>query len=106
VTRLREVGAWLQRYGESIYGTRGGPVAPRPWGVTTRKGSTVYVHVLDWPASDALWVPLRERIVSARYLADGSPAAFTTGQDGILLGPVPERVRDANDTVIAVDVAR
>jgi alpha-L-fucosidase len=105
-TRLREVGAWLQRYGESIYGTRGGPVAPRPWGVTTRKGNTVFVHILDWPASDALWLPLRERVASARYLADGSPAAFTTGQDGILLGPVPERVRDANDTVIAIELAR
>jgi alpha-L-fucosidase len=105
-TRLREVGAWLQRYGESIYATRGGPVPPRPWGVTTQKGHTVYVHILDWPASDALWLPLGARVASARHLADGSPAGFTTGQGGILLDPVPERVRDANDTVIALELAR
>ena len=24
--RLRQIGAWLAQYGESIYGTRGGPV--------------------------------------------------------------------------------
>ena len=38
----------MGRHGESIYGTRGGPVTPRPWGVTTQKGDTVYVHLLDW----------------------------------------------------------
>jgi alpha-L-fucosidase len=36
--RLRDVGAWLAAHGESIYGTRGGPVTPRPWGVTTHEG--------------------------------------------------------------------
>src|SRR4029079_5463717 len=47
VTRLQEIGAWLQRYGVSIYGTRKGPVPPQAWGATTRKDTTVYVHVLD-----------------------------------------------------------
>ncbi|MGH9673234.1 MAG: alpha-L-fucosidase, partial [Bryobacteraceae bacterium] len=35
VERLREMGQWMRKNGESIYGTRGGPIAPRPWGVTT-----------------------------------------------------------------------
>jgi alpha-L-fucosidase len=47
VSRLAEVGQWLQKNGETIYGTRGGPLPPRPWGVTTRKGDRVFVHVLD-----------------------------------------------------------
>ncbi len=34
--------------GETVYGTRGGPMPPRPWGVTTHKGNRVFVHVLDW----------------------------------------------------------
>jgi alpha-L-fucosidase len=37
VTRLKEMGAWLAKFGDSIYGTRGGPLPPRPWGVTTQK---------------------------------------------------------------------
>src|SRR5258708_39279621 len=45
---LAEVGKWMKQYGDSIYGTRGGPVAAGPWGVTTQRGATVYVHVLDW----------------------------------------------------------
>ena len=46
----QEIGAWLQRYGVSIYGTRKGPVPPQAWGATTRKDTTVYVHVLDGAA--------------------------------------------------------
>lgn len=51
VARLQDIGAWLQRFGVSIYGTRKGPVPPQPWGATTRKDNTVYVHVLDTAAT-------------------------------------------------------
>src|SRR5437763_1713138 len=46
--RLRAIGEWLSTNGGAIYGTRAGPIAPRSWGVTTRRGDTVFVHVLDW----------------------------------------------------------
>ena len=46
--RLAVIGDWLARYGRSIYGTRAGPIAARPWGVTTARGDTVFVHVLNW----------------------------------------------------------
>ena len=81
---LREIGEWLARNGESVYGTRGGPVSPRPWGVTTQAGKRVYVHVLDW--SDArLFVPLRAKVASARLLRDGSAVAVRKQPDGIEL---------------------
>ena len=48
VQTYKEIGEWMSNFGESIYGTRGGPVSPRPWGVTTQKDGTVYVHILDW----------------------------------------------------------
>jgi alpha-L-fucosidase len=50
-TRLQEVGRWLASNGGAIYGTRAGPIPPRSWGVTTARGDTVYVHVLDWADS-------------------------------------------------------
>src|SRR5438128_3793228 len=62
VTRLEEVGAWMKQNGASIYGTRGGPVTPRPWGATTRKGNRVYVHVFDAPEKTLLVPPLGGRI--------------------------------------------
>lgn len=27
-TTLKEIGQWMSKYGETIYGTRGGPVSP------------------------------------------------------------------------------
>ncbi|MBM3335782.1 alpha-L-fucosidase, partial [Candidatus Sumerlaeota bacterium] len=48
VERLKEMGAWLRKYGETIYGARGGPFEPGPWGAATYRGNTIYVHILDW----------------------------------------------------------
>ena len=48
--RLQEVGKWLATYGESVYGTRRGPIPPQAWGISTAKGSPehpteIYLHV-------------------------------------------------------------
>jgi alpha-L-fucosidase len=47
-TRLQAMGRWLQTHGETVYGTREGPISPRSWGVSTAKGNYVYLHILDW----------------------------------------------------------
>src|SRR5262249_12788940 len=66
--RLRSLGTWLSTYGPSIYGTRGGPIRPRSWGVTTRRGDSVFVHILDWP-DRALAIPdIGLRVVRATLL--------------------------------------
>lgn len=83
--RLREMGDWLARYGESIYGTRGGLVPPRDWGVTTQKGNTLYVHILDLQ-DNCLYLPLGERRVkSARKFGSTKPVSFSREKEGILL---------------------
>lgn len=54
--RLKGMGEWLGKYGESIYGTCAGPVRGQ-WGVSTSKGNTVYLHVTD-PEIKTLELPL------------------------------------------------
>lgn len=44
--RLREVDRWLERSGDSILETRGGPLPPGPWGGSTHRGRTVFLHYL------------------------------------------------------------
>ena len=56
--RLRGIGAWMERYGGSIYDTQRGPVEAA-WGVSTRKGSTLYLHILDRLAQRVA-IPLAE----------------------------------------------
>ena len=103
VERLREVGKWLQANGESIYGTRGGPVAPRSWGATTRRGSKVYVHVLDWP-DKVLSIPSwGARIAGARLLATGETVGVSEA-DGAVTLSLPAAAPDALDRVVVLDV--
>ena len=105
VTRLREIGPWLTKDGESIYGTRGGPIAPHAWGVTTQKGNRVYVHILDWPDSALLLSRLPKPVKSATFLKDGSKAEFTEGDMGVML-KIPERVVDEYDTIAVLELAQ
>lgn len=70
VERLKAIGDWMGRYGETIYGTRGGIVRPHDWGVTTQKGNTLYVHIMNCQ-DRALFLPLTERRVASARMYDG-----------------------------------
>jgi alpha-L-fucosidase len=103
VERLREMGAWMSKYGESIYGTRGySQIAPRNWGAVTQKGDTIYVHVLDWE-DNVLALPKLANAKSARLLMDGSPVKLDQLADSTLLH-LPEGKRDPYDTVVALSI--
>ena len=103
VARHREIGAWMAKNGEAIYGTRGGPIAPQPWGVTTRKGSRIYVHVLDAPDQTLLLTPLGARVRSARFLATGRAADFSEHDFGVVVR-LPTDAVDPIDTIVALDL--
>jgi alpha-L-fucosidase len=106
VERLREVGAWLEKNGESVYATRGGPVPPQPWGVTTRSknGDRVYVHILDARAAEVTLPKAAGKLGSARLLHGDKVEAVTRGDD--LVVKLPKKDRDPIDTVVVLEAAR
>jgi hypothetical protein len=65
----------------------------------------VYVHVLDWPASDMLWVPVGAKVKSAKYLKDGSKAEILEVDSGVLLKGIPQRIVDEYDTIVVLELA-
>ena len=94
VQRLKEVGQWMQTYGETIYGTRGGCIAPHDWGVTTQKGNRLFVHILNLQ-DKALFLPLEGKTVKRAFtFADKKPLKFKRVEGGITLqlGEVPTEV--------------
>lgn len=60
VQRLKEMGKWMKTYGETIYGTRGGRVTPRDWGVTTEKDNKIFVHILNLK-DRSLFLPITDK---------------------------------------------
>ena len=85
VSRLKAVGEWMNQYGETIYGTRGGEVEPHPWGVTTRRDNRLFVHILDLN-DQGLFLPLNNNKVkrSCEYLSRKA-VKFTRVDGGIAL---------------------
>jgi alpha-L-fucosidase len=107
VTRLREMGAWLGKNGEAIYATRKGPVEPQNWGVTTRKGNRVYVHILDLPAGEnSLRLQLGTPVRAAYFLSDQGKVGFEASANGLLLKDLRRRTADAYDTIVVLELAR
>ena len=104
-TRLREMGAWLEVYGESIYGTRGGPIAPRPWGVTTQKGNRIFLHVLDWQDQLLSLPTLPTNVTSAFLLESGESVDVASSARGITIS-LSERTPDLVDMVVVLEVER
>jgi len=104
VSGLKDMGSWLAKNGEAIYGTRGGPITPRPWGVTTQEGNKIYVHILDWQDPAFLLPRLQRKIASGHFLKDGSKAQYTESDLGVLV-KIPESAVDEYDTILVLDVA-
>ncbi len=101
VERLEGMGKWLGKYGESVYGTRGGPWGPSSWGVSTQKAGKVYVHLLEPDAVVSL-PPAEKPVRAARLLTDGQAVQFENGSLGLVLSVPPER-RDSIDTVVELE---
>ena len=80
--RLREIGAWLARFGESIYGTRGGPFKPGDYGASTRKGATIYLHIREWDDTPLELPLLPAKVLHARVLTGGKAVVRQTA-DGL-----------------------
>ena len=102
VKTLQEMGEWLEVYGESIYGTRGGPITQRPWGVTTAKENIVYVHILDWQDKTLSLPTLPKKVKRAVVLKDNTKIKTNQNKDGLLLH-LPDIDPDEFDTVIKLE---
>ena len=102
VDRLHAMGDWLQVNGESIYGTRSGPLQGLDWCRTTARGDTTYLHVFEWPAGGLLELPALGRpLRSARLVRDGSEVNVRRSGDTVVLQG-PAAAPDPVDTVIAL----
>jgi alpha-L-fucosidase len=97
--RLRGIGAWLSVNGEAIYGTTYGPLQQLPFGRSTAKGRTVYLHVFDMPGAAIEVTGLRARSVT--LLAGRKPVKFEQRGETLRI-PTAGMAADPHATVLAV----
>jgi alpha-L-fucosidase len=99
--RLRAMGAWLAKNGDSIYGTRPGPFASLPAGKCTTKGRHVYLHLESRPGDTLALSGLQNEIVKASLLDGGAELAFDQKSKTITL---PATLPDARVTTIDIQL--
>ncbi|MDO6435687.1 alpha-L-fucosidase [Flavitalea sp. BT771] len=108
VARLQGVGRWMEKYGESIYGTTASPFTWLPWGRCTRRvddaGTTLYFHVLHWPKDGRLLVPgFAGKVISAEVMQRHDKVTTLPGDEGLLLD-VSQASPDSLITVIKLRI--
>ena len=105
VERLKEMGQWLNKYGYTIYGTRGGPFKPTDWGVSTRKGNKVYLHLLKWSGSSPeITVPDIGKKMVCVMIAGGEKAEFREVNGTCVIG-FDEKLLQPVNTIVEIEYA-
>lgn len=105
VDRLKEMGQWLKKHGNTIYSTRGGPFKPNDWGVSTRKGNTIFLHILklNGNAPKVVIPDFGMKIKSCR-LVDGGKVKLTK-QNGSYLIEFDAKDIQPISTIVEIKVA-
>lgn len=106
VAVLEQVGAWMRRNGESIYGTSACPVGQFPWGRCTVKGERVYLHAFQRPAGGVLCVSGLRNEVKAAYLLQAPGRKLEVfRQNGGAVVRLPAQGWEDGSTVFVLEVA-
>jgi alpha-L-fucosidase len=101
---LREVGAWMEKYGEAIHDATD-PVE-QEWMITgafTRKGDRLFYHCNRWPGKELAIGGLVCEVLEARVMG-GPKARVKQVRDRLVISGLPEKAPDALDTVIEMRI--
>jgi len=101
VDTLKEIGKWMNENGESIYGTRGGPISPKSWGVTTQKEDKIFVHILDSNIHSLVLPELGEKIKNVKLFSDKSQLKYKIDDFGLTIEIPKVKVSDL-DTILEI----
>ncbi|MGV8134050.1 MAG: alpha-L-fucosidase [Mangrovibacterium sp.] len=105
IERLKGMGEWLKKYGYTIYESRGGPFKPTDWGVSTRKGNFIYLHILKWTGnSPKIIIPDVGMEIKSCRLPQGGNAKLTRLDKGYAVEFAEKDLQPVN-TIIELELA-
>ena len=103
IDRLKQMGDWLKKYGESIYETKGGPYTPNDTYSATRKGNKLFVHLFETDKKEILLPLLPEVKLLKASLMNGANVQFRE-MDGQYHFTLPATLPDAVSNVLVLEL--
>jgi len=103
---LNGIGKWMDRNGESIYGTTASTLPLQSWGVSTLKANKLYLHVFNYPADGKLYVGgLKSDYGKIYLLADPEKqlSAKRLNEKDVLID-LPGKITDKVNAVIVLEL--
>jgi len=108
---LTEVGKWMDKNGESIYGCTMSGLDKPEWGRITRNGKTFYLHIMDCNTDTIVVENFKYKVKAVTRLDDGSLISTADpwnrdsyeGKDLLFIHVPPFNTFDDIDTVIKIE---
>ncbi len=103
VDTLKKVGAWLQKNGETIYGSRGNVVPQQEWGTVTAKDKSLFVHIMKNPGEDFILLPrVAQKVKSVQWYSSKQMLKWKQQPEGIFIYLDGSAI-DEVDKIIKID---
>ena len=97
------MGSWLEKNGESIYGTSGGPFKPTEGMVSTHKDKRVFIHLFTLPEGQLILPALNKTKILSAQLMNGKELKLRQTKEEVRIN-LPEEVVDTINTVIILEL--
>jgi alpha-L-fucosidase len=99
--RLLQLGQWLGKYGDAIYGTEGDVVKPTDDYVLTTKGDNVYLHVLNTDLAKLKISDFMRKVKSVVEFGKKDKISYTL-KNNVLTVDLPERYLRGEPYVLTI----
>ncbi|WP_455168967.1 alpha-L-fucosidase [Aegicerativicinus sediminis] len=100
---LKNMGEWMRKNGETIYGTKIGPIPPSDSMASTQKGKTVYVHLLSQSDEVVFLRDFGKDVKHINLYQKQQPLKHKITTYGLFI-EVPKAEMDAVDTIIEINL--
>ena len=111
ISRLNDIGEWLSKYGETVYGAKGTPLRAKnfDWGYLTSKKvgekSSLYALIFNWPLDKNLSISgVLSKPGRISALKDNKEESLTFTQNGSIIHiNLPQKALDNFVSVVKLD---
>ena len=103
INSLEKIGKCVEKFGETIYQTRKGPIDPTDQLVSTRKDGKVFLHVLDSSKENIVLENFNEKIRSIKYFGSNQKVKYSHKKNSLKIYLDKEKINNI-DTILELDV--